>query len=191
MLYKAYHKEIVGNVIAYIADRFYKEKNFYIYQMVMYKILAFFDFECAKQLGSPCLELDFRARPFGPVPEELYNNSNFEKSFSEFNTFNDVSARGSFTKQYRCTCTPDLSYLSDDEKNILSDTFDKLKNLTAKQISERSHKEIKAWQKAKDRTPNSSMLYADEFDREIFKLNENELTLPEYNFIQYNEFSNA
>lgn len=84
MRYRVYHKEIVGNVVAYIADRYFQKNNFFIYQMVMYKILAFFDFQCVIKHGKPCTELDFRARKMGPVPEELYNNSDFENALKDF-----------------------------------------------------------------------------------------------------------
>lgn len=191
MLYKAYHLQIIGNVIAYIAQRYRNYKGYNIYQMVMYKMLALFDFQCVKQLGSPCLELDFRARQMGPVPEELYHNQPFEDGFSEFRVIRSVAQNGQPRKQYECTCNPDLGYLSDDEQRILDYSFNHLKDYDAKEVSKVSHLEIKAWAEAYGRTPNSQMLYADEFGRNIFSLPKSELTVPECRFIQYNEFANA
>lgn len=192
MIYKAYHRQIIGNVVSYIADRFYKAKGYYIYQMVMYKILAFFDFQCVKQLGSPCTELDFRARRMGPVPDELYNNDEFVESFSEFSVINSESY-GQSRKQFKCDCEPDMDFISPKEKRILDEIVDRFiaENIDAKKASDLSHKEIKAWRKAYERTPNSQMLYADEFDRNIFTEKEDELTLPEYNLRMYNEIANA
>lgn len=80
MKYRAYHRQIVGNVVAYIADRYFQEKKCLIDQMLLYQILAFFDFKCVTKLGKPCTELDFRARKVGPVPEELYNDKKKSKN---------------------------------------------------------------------------------------------------------------
>ena len=191
MLYKAYHHEIVGNVIAYIAKRYHEHNGYNIYQMPMYKILALFDFQCVKKLGSPCLELDFRARRMGPVPEELYNNKQFEDSFTEFKTIRSMTQDGQQRKPNECTCTPDLDYLSTDEQNILEESINRLIDCDAKEASEISHKFVKAWSAAFNRTPNSQMLYAEEFDRNIYLVDSSELTLPEYTLIQYNVFANA
>ncbi len=189
MKYRAYHRQIVGNVVAYIADRYFQEKNSLVYQMVMYKILAFFDFKCVAELGKPCTELDFRARKMGPVPEELYNDSDFENSLKEF----FITIKDGSKKQYKCNCQPDLDYISPKEKEILDCVIDRFltENIGAKKASDLSHEEIRAWQKAYDRTPNSQMLYADEFDRNVFSADEDELSLPEYTLKMYNEFANA
>ena len=189
MRYRAYHKEIVGNVIAYIADRYFQKNSYLIYQMVMYKILAFFDFQCVTEQGKPCTELDFRARKMGPVPEELYNNADFESSLKDF----FITIKDNQKKQYKCVCKPDLDYISPKEKEILDSVIDRFltENIDAKKASDLSHEEISAWKKAYDRTPNSQMLYADEFDKNIFTVDEEDLTLPEYTLKMYNEFANA
>lgn len=193
MNYKAYHYEIIGNVVAYIAKKFYEAKLYYIPQMIMYKILAFFDYKCVTELGSPCTELDYHARKLGPVPEELYNMPEFESSFKEFKIEKVQMNDGKIKKTYICNCEPDMDYLSIKEQEILDSIIKRfiVENINAKQASNISHKEIKAWEKTRIRCPDSSMLYTDEFDRNIFTVNESELTVPELRMKLYSEFANA
>lgn len=71
MKYRAYHKQIVGNVIAYIADRYFKKTGRLIEQAELNEILALFDFTCVKEIGRPCTELTYIATENGPVAQEL------------------------------------------------------------------------------------------------------------------------
>lgn len=193
MNYRAYHKQIVGNVIAYIAKRYKEELGYEIHQMVMYKILALFDFTCVRMFGEPCTELDFRAKKMGPVPSELYKNPETENTFSEFKTVITKDNNGQEKKKYECACEPDLDYISEGEKKVLDKIINRFisEKISAKRASDISHQEIKAWKKAFDRSPDSQMLYAEEFDRNIFSTDENELTPQEYTFKLYNEFANV
>ena len=69
---KAYHREIINNVVSYIAREYYNAKGRNITQTLLFKILALLDFRALKQNGRPCIEFTYTARDLGPVPEELY-----------------------------------------------------------------------------------------------------------------------
>lgn len=71
MKYRAYHKQIAGNVIAYIADRYFQKTGHLIEQSELSKMLALFDFTCVREIGRPCTELEFKAGKDEPVAQEL------------------------------------------------------------------------------------------------------------------------
>lgn len=69
---KAYHDQIVDNAVAYIAQQYKLATGRDIVQILMYKILALFDYQCLRETGEPCTELAYKAHERGPVPQQLY-----------------------------------------------------------------------------------------------------------------------
>lgn len=187
---KAYRKEIIDNVVSYIASSYYTAKGRYITQTLLFKVLSLLDFRALKQNGRPCIEFTYTARNLGPVPEELYNgNLSIYKSFKTIkrNKGDDYK-----TTYYVSVKEPDLDYIAPSEKKILDEILANViqKNITGKQAVEITHEEILAWKIAYERKPNSKMNYADEFIG-LDSKSEAEMTIPELNFIKYRDFANA
>ena len=182
---RAYHRQIVDNVVSYIAQQYCDVHKKDITQTLLFKILALFDFRCLRQNGRPCLEFSYTARDRGPVPEELY-----KKDLSEYNLFSvrDRKGKGYITRHFVATGEADLDFLAPSEKLILVDLVSHVVDhqLDGKQLSALSHKEIKAWQVAYHRQKNSPMNYADEFDN-LYDKGESQMTIPELNFVKYRE----
>ena len=184
---KAYHEQIVNNAVAYIALRYYQKTNKYIVQILMYKILALFDFQCLREMGEPCTELEYKAHKRGPVPQQLYTrweDSDLVKKRPA--KINNHSA-----KVFICVGSPNMDYFSDYEKNLLDGIIDRAVNehWNAARASEVSHKEIHAWSKGRER-PGYRMDYSDEFEG-IQEKKAEQLTSAEQNFLLYLECANA
>lgn len=189
MLYKAYHKQIVDNAVAYIAKKYQDACGEPINQMKMYKILALFDFRCVKDFGSPCTELTYLALQKGPVPNELYNG---DESIYEHFTSKKFDVNGNTYKYYVCTAEPDTDYFSRRELNLLDSIIKYFidNKLSSDDAAELTHKEIAAWRKAWEKKPNSIIKYSDEFDG-IYDKKEDELTRQEDRFLVYSWGANA
>ena len=187
---KAYRKEIIDNVVSYIASSYYSAKGRYITQTLLFKILALLDFRALKQNGRPCIEFTYTARNLGPVPEELYNGD--LSLYKSFKTVERNKGADYKTTYYVSVREPDLDYIAPSEKKILDDILSSViqKNITGKQAAEITHEEILAWKIAYERKPNSKMNYADEFIG-LDSKSEAEMTIPELNFIKYRDFANA
>ncbi len=186
---KAYHDEIIDNVVSYVAYKYSSALHKNITQTLMFKILALFDFRVLRQNGRPCLELSYTARERGPVPEQLYN-----VDMSRFKTFTvkDKKYNDYNTRYFISVKTPDLDYLAPSEKSILDAILDDFisRRINGEKASAITHKEIRAWQVAYKREPNSTMSYADEFEG-IDGKEESEMTVPELNFTKYREFADV
>lgn len=186
---KAYHHEIIDNVVSYISQKYFQAFQKNITQTLLFKILALFDFRVLKQNGRPCLELSYTARDRGPVPEQLYN-----VDLSEYKTFKIKDKKnGDYKTRYFISVkTPNLDYLAPSEQKILNLLVeDIIKNkINGSKASDITHKEILAWKTAYNAKHNSVMSYEDEFpgikDKTI-----NEMTIPELNFKKYMELSNV
>ena len=184
---RAYHEEIIDNVVSYIAQRYYSAFHRNITQTLLFKVLALLDFRSLRQNGRPCLELTYSARERGPVPEQLYNRDLSaykaftvkEKKYDRYNT-----------RYFISTKVPNLDYLSPSEIAILNGIIDQFisEKVNGSKASEITHKEIKAWKLAYDREPNSLMSYDDEFDN-LENKDEGDMTIPELNYMKYREFT--
>lgn len=187
---KAYRKEIIDNVVSYIASSYYSAKGRYITQALLFKVLALLDFRALKQNGRPCIEFTYTARNLGPVPEELYNGD--LSCYKSFKTIECNKGADYKTTYYVSIKEPDLDYIAPSEKMILDDILSDVikKNISGTQAAEITHKEILAWKIAYERKPNSKMNYADEFIG-LDSKSEAEMTIPKLNFIKYRDFANA
>lgn len=191
---KAYRKEIINNAVSYIAQKYYESRNRYITQTLLFKILALLDFRCLRKNGRPCVEFSYSARKLGPVPEELYHGdlSLYDSFTTKDKKYKDRNNNEKKTTYYVSTKEPDMDYFSPSEKKILDDLLRDVinNNIDGSQASEITHKEIRAWKIAYDAKPNSQMNYADEF-MGLAEKKEDEMTIPELNFIKYMEFSDV
>lgn len=186
---QAYHNETVDNVVAYIAKRYYEEAGKYIVQMLMYKILALFDFQCVRELGLPCTELSYMALEMGPVPDELYND---KIKGTKYRVDYKENFDGHISKFYISVDEPDMNYVSKYEQEMLDSIIDEFvsKSITAKQASKLTHERIAAWRKTRKMKPNSIIDYGDEFDNLADK-SEDDMTAAEIAYSQYRMFTHA
>ncbi|MBO4640655.1 MAG: SocA family protein [Treponema sp.] len=176
-----YNKQIVENAVGYVAKLYWKKTNKHIDQVILYKILAFSDFECVRNTGRPLTSLNYYAEKMGPVPHTLKNLKSevYNKTISNENSGMPV---------FICLKEPNLDLFSDYELNILDKYVSRAVNekWTAETASELSHKEIKAWQIAIDNNyPHKLMNYADEFGPDFKNKKETERTSAEQNYAMY------
>jgi len=169
----AYQKEKIENAICFFASEHRKRTKKPLYQIFLYKYLAFLDFESIEETGHPVLGLKYRAMDKGPVPDEIYNARKFLKTECyEFKNIEEnkyvIIPKGN----------PNLNYFSPYEINkmrrlieIYADSFVK-----ASDISEASHQNIKAWRKTWKKKPNSIIEYDLQFEGNIKNKDPKELT---------------
>jgi uncharacterized phage-associated protein len=178
----AYQKEKIENAICFFAREHQKATRQPLYQIFLYKYLAFFDFECLKNSGKPSLGLKYLAMERGPVPIDIYKQRDSFKS-------DCVKFRKVDEDKYiiESVGRSDLSYFSPYEISqmkrlieIFGDRFVKSNEMT-----EASHQEIKAWRKAWKRGKNSIIQFEDEFDEKILVKDAKDLNLAEEAFLIY------
>ena len=187
---RVYHEQIVGNTVAYIAKTYYEKTHMYPAQMLVYKLLALMDFNSVKTKGRPCTELTYKARKNGPVPEELYKDS--EEKYKNFYTVERFPLpNGKSYKRYKAMCEPDTDYLCPSELEFLNQKINLFvtERFNSRKASEYSHQNIKAWRKAAYKKINTVIDYAAEFDDDIYSKPLNKLSMPEEQFLLYREYS--
>ncbi|QDZ41964.1 Panacea domain-containing protein [Corynebacterium sp. sy039] len=120
-----------------ILSRTFAEKN-YITPMKLQKILYFVASEYQKMTGKPLLEEPFSTWAYGPVLYSVYN---------EFRSFSRKDI-----KRYARDAEGNTLVISEDEdirlKMAIDLVWNKTKNKTAVQLSEITHIEDSAWDKA-------------------------------------------
>lgn len=184
---KAYHAQIVENAVAYIAQQYHHLTGRHIVQILMYKILALFDFQCLRETGEPCTELLYKAHKRGPVPQQLYaewkDTGLVEKRPARVN--------GHSAKIFVCRGTPDMDYFSEYERDLLDAIIWRAvdEHWTAQRASQISHDEIRAWSEGRKRS-GFRMLFSDEFEG-IYEKEPSQLTFAEQNFLLYSECADA
>jgi len=186
----AYKKEKIENAICFFAYEYLKRTNRNIPQTILYKMLAFLDFDVLKNIGKPSLELEYRAMRNGPVPIEIYDNRRIPYETECFK-FVQTSLQNFVIESKK---EPDLDYFSDYELKAMREIITKYghskisqKDLS-KLICNDSHNEINAWKIAWDRKENSKIEYDDVFDRDIFSKSDSELSTAEKTYLIYRSF---
>jgi uncharacterized phage-associated protein len=177
----AYRLERVENAICFFAREHKKHAKRLPTQTMMYKYLAFFEFGMLEKTGQPPLGLKYRAMKRGPVPIDIYNRR--DENTSELFKFID---RGEGRYDVSALKTPDMEYFSENEiqkMNELIFIFATPRTYT-NHFSDASHEKIRAWKEAWERQHNSIIKFEDTFS-DIGLKTEEELTLPEENFIIY------
>jgi hypothetical protein len=186
----AFQKEKIGNAMAYFAKAYYERVGYYPRQTWIYKFLALLDFRFLKKAGVPSLGLEYDAMEKGAVPAYLYDNRFSIKSrYFEF----IPTQTGSF--EVRNLVEPNLDYFSDDELDIMDDILDTYATSDLETVIDDAHKEIRAWQIAWEKAQQIgrkrvSMEFSDEFDEDIFKKDEMELSPQEARFLCYLDMQN-
>jgi len=178
----AYQKEKIENAICFFALEHQKATRHPLYQIFLYKYLAFFEFDCLKNTGRPPLGLKYLAMKRGPVPIEIYDKrDSYKTECFEFRKL-DQDKYIIVPKE-----RPDLGYFSPYEiaemKRLIEIFADKF--VTSNEMTEASHKEIKAWQKAWKRKENSIIDFALEFDENINTKDPKQLNPAEEAFLIY------
>lgn len=184
----AYQKEKIENAICFFALEHERATHQQLYQIFLYKYLAFFEFDCIKHIGRPPLGLKYLAMERGPVPSEIYNRRDSYKT--DCFEFREVEQdRYVIVPKGR----PDLGYFSSYEISrmkrlieIFADRFVK-SNL----ISEASHEEIKSWRKAWNRKKNSPIRFEEEFDEDVILKDPKNLNPAEEAFLIYKGIEQA
>lgn len=175
---RAYQEQIFNNTICYIATEYKKRARRPLFQTMLYKIMAMYDFRVLREMGRPALEIEYKAMDRGPVPTQLYNkeikNDKFKMTKGDGNKVT-VEAVGK----------ADLDYISEKEREILDGVIEILGEANAQMASDASHEDIRSWKKKYDQNRNGIMDYADEFAENINAKSESELTDAERNFLNY------
>ena len=182
-----YNKKIVENAVTYIAQKYWQKTLRHIDQVILYKILAFTDFECVRTTGRPLTALDYYAEKMGPVPHTLKNMKS--ELYEKRKSLDENSGKPVFIFKKE----PDIDLFSDYELDVLDKYINRAirENWTAKTASEISHKEIKSWQIAIDNNyPHKLMDYADEFGKDFKTKKESERTSAEANYCIYASLCN-
>jgi len=140
----AYRKEKIDNAICFFATEHQKKSGKPLTQTYLYKYLAFLDFLSVEKMGIPALDLEYRAMPWGPVPHKLYNERKSLKT--DLYEFIDM---GNEIFVIRPKAHADLIYFSEFERDIMNQLISRYATHygRANEISEDSHKKIRAYDK--------------------------------------------
>lgn len=186
----AYKREKIENAICFFASEYIKSTKRNIPQTILYKMLAFLDFNVLKNTSKPSLELEYKAMERGPVPIEIYDN---RKIPYETECFKFVQT-GPQNFDIEAKKEPDLDYFSDYELKVMKEIILKYayRKISRKELSklicDDSHNEIKAWEIAWNKKTNSKIEYDYVFDENIFSKPESELSNAEKTYLIYKSF---
>jgi len=176
--------ERITHSILHFAQEHKKKTRDYLCQTALYKYLAFFDFKSLIETGEPALNLRYSAMDYGPVPVEIYIEKKYQSTESyHFETFNNIVRIKPVPK-----AKVNLDFFSEYEIELMGKLlyFFATKWVTAKVISDSSHKEIRAWKVAYERKKNSIIQYREEFKDDIVKrYSDGTSSLAEEHFIIY------
>lgn len=118
---------------------FFANKRPSIDEMSLYKFMFFADEEHLNRYGRTIFGGHYVAMPYGPVPSQVRDLLRKE-NHTEF-----------VTDDYMITAQrkPDLNYLSASDIEVMNLIYKKLKNYSARQLSDLSHQH-RAWNKARN-----------------------------------------
>ena len=184
----AYQKEKIENAICFFASEHRKRTKKPLYQIFLYKYLAFLDFKSIEEMGRPVLDLKYKAMDKGPVPIEIYNARKFLKTECyEFRNVEEnkyvIIPKGN----------PNLDYFSSYEIKKMHEIVEMYADIFVKasDISEASHQDIKAWRRTWKKKPNSIIEYESQFDNDIKQKDPKELSPAEESFLIYKSIKEA
>jgi uncharacterized phage-associated protein len=183
----AYQKEKIENAICFFAAEHKKATNQFLYQTYLYKYLALLEFDSIKNIGRPVLGLQYKAMEKGPVPIEIYNKRNSYKTdcfeFKQIEQGIVIIPKGK----------PDLGYFSPYEIERMRRLIEIYASrfVKSKEMSESSHQEIRAWNKAWRKEKNSIIDYDLEFEDNIREKKPSDLTPAEESYLIYKSIEEA
>jgi hypothetical protein len=151
----------------------------------MYKYLAFFEFRYLKNVGDMPLELTYKAMEWGPVPMEIFGNREKPDYFKKvvFEPVQTKSGKSGYIVKPTGKFNPDYFAEAElEEMHNLIEIFAQLW-VGAAEMSEMSHRDIKAWKKTYDRQPDANIDPIEEFDRDIMSVPEETLQNAEYKYL--------
>ena len=145
-----FNKEKAIEVILYLIK---KKPSMDIDKMSLFKFLFFSDEEHLNKYGRPITGGHYVAMQYGPVHSQISNLVKHTRKDS-FNVL-----------EYMITAQrePNMDYISESDKEVMDEIFEKYKNYNALELSEISHKHP-AWLKAKQRNlikNNNALDYKD------------------------------
>jgi len=184
----AYRKEKIENAICFFATEHQKRSGKPLVQTYLYKYLAFLDFCCVEKTGIPSLDLEYKAMERGPVPYKIYNKRSALKT--DLYEFIDM---GDGVFEIRAKAQPSLIYFSEFEKGIMNQLISKYatKYGITNEISEDSHKLIRAYKKAYNIKPNSRIDYLLTFNSNPYLKPKENRTQPEDAYVIYDSLKQS
>jgi uncharacterized phage-associated protein len=183
-----YQKEKRDNAICFFAKEHRARAGTRVTQTYLYKYLAFLDFTSVEKTGIPAIGLEYSAMKRGPVPLSIYNKRHCLKT-----ALYEFRDEGEKVFTIDALGEPNLDYFSPFEIDIMTRLVIKYakKYGRAAEISEDSHRQIKAWKKAYDKEPNGVIDYALTFDSDLKHKSEQELEHPEECYAVYTATKHA
>ena len=176
-----YRKERIENTVCFFAREHFQKTKYYPSQTVVYKYLAFFEFRYLEKYGDMPLNLEYKAMEHGPVPVGIYNRRGKVQAilftFERHENYYVIKATGKFNPDY-------FAETELKEMQNLIEIFAQ-RWVGASVMSDASHKEIRAWVKAKDRELNSVINPIEEFARDIIKIPASDLTSAEERYLNH------
>lgn len=167
-----YYRRKLPHLIALFARLHLERAKRPLTMTQLFKYLALLDFSAVRTWGRPSTGLDYIALPYGPVPEELYEDLKQKKTY-DADLYQVVQKDKTFLI-YPGKKPPELGYLSDWEKKEVEQLIEVYAEqwVKAEHMSEASHQKIKAWKKAFDRgvgTPIDMMEELEDIEDEAKK----------------------
>jgi len=168
-----YREKKIQNAIVFFAQNHPKKAKKPLYQVYLYKYLAFLDFLSLRETGRPALELTYKAMKRGPVPVEIYyekiNTDKYRFVKDEWGEF--IVSKGK----------PDMDYFSHYEIDLMERLIEIYAQqwITTNIMSDSSHDDILAWQRTWAKQKNSIIDYKLEFEEDVFFKKDEDLTYPE------------
>jgi len=181
----SYQKERIDNALLFFAEKHYQKTKKYLSQTFLYKYLAFFEFRYLKSTGDMPLELTYKAMDHGPVPMEIYGNRDKSGYFSKviFEPFITKSGGDGYLVKPNGKFDPD--YFAEAELEEMKNLIEMFARqwVGASEMSEASHRAIKAWSKTYSRQPYADIDPIEEFDRDILAIPEETLHTEELKYL--------
>ncbi len=140
------------------AIKHFANKTQHLGRTKLFKLLYFWDFRYFSKHGKSITGFDYLTYPFGPVPEELFQeiiNNKLPKEFNDnfvFEDDKDIDTDDKY-KRFKIRLLKkeiDFDCLTKYEKDALDEVVEIFKECTAKDIVESSHLPNTPWSKTKD-----------------------------------------
>lgn len=182
-----YKEKKIINAITYIAQKHKQKTRRNLYQTALYKYLGFIDFTSIKEVGRPVTGLHYKAMEKGPVPIEIY----FEKEYRSTDLYDFKEDQyGVYIDIKKKKCNMD--YFSDYEIQLLNNYIEifAVRYVNSNMMSDASHKNIFAWKRVYNKTPNENIKYSDEFPGDIHSYDIDKLTLPQESYLIFTQLAN-